>query len=137
MTSVLGLSMPKIGISKDDLTSPKNLALGGIAATSLVGGGVIGAMRGNPLKGLAIGGAIAAVALGASLIGNASASYRDGYCDSYYDADCDYPGTRPRYDPYPGYDPGYRDDDWDGGREDYPSGGEYYPGGATSTGDDW
>jgi hypothetical protein len=138
MTSVLGLSMPKIGISKDDITSPKNLALGGIAATSLVGGGVIGAMRGNPLKGLAIGGAIAAVALGASLIGNASASYRDGYCDSYYDADCDYPGTRPRYDPYPGgYDPGYRDDDWDGGREDYPSGGEYYPGGATSPGDDY
>lgn len=142
MTSVLGLSMPNLGISKQDLSSPKNVALGGIAATSLVGGGVIGALRGNPLRGLAIGGAVAAVALGAALIGNASSSYRDGYCDSWGDPDCDYPDTRPHYphrDPYPGggYDPGYRDRDWDGGREDYPSGGEYYPGGGTSPGDDW
>ena len=44
MTSVLGLSMPKIGISKQDITSPKNIALGGIAATSVIGGGVIGAL---------------------------------------------------------------------------------------------
>ena len=131
MTSVLGLSMPHIGIKKDDITSPKNLALGGIAATGLVGGTVIGALRGSPLKGLAIGGAIAAVALGASLIGNASASYRDGYCDSYYDPDCDYPGTGPRYypdpDPYPGYDPSYP-------RDDYPND---YPRGGTSPGDDY
>jgi hypothetical protein len=41
MTSVLGLSMPHIGITKNDLTSPKNLALGGIAATGLVGGKVV------------------------------------------------------------------------------------------------
>jgi hypothetical protein len=98
---------------------------------------VIGALRGSPLKGLAIGGAIAAVALGASLIGNASSSYRDGYCDSYYDPDCDYPGTGPSYPRYDPYDPGYRDRDYDGGREDYPSGGEYYPGGGTSPGDDY
>lgn len=135
LTSVFNLSLPSFGISRDDITSPKNVALGGIAATSLIAGTAIGAFRGSPLKGLGIGAAIAAVALGASLLGNASSSYRDGYCDSYNDIDCDYPGTR--YDPGPRYDPGYRDRDHDGGREDWPSGGENYPGGSTSPGDDY
>ena len=128
MTSVLGVSMPKVGITKQDLTSPKNIALGGIAATSLIGGGVLGAMRGNPLKGLAIGGAVAAVALGAALVGNASDSQRDGWCDYYGDPDCDYPGTTRRYppygDPYVPYDPYY---------DDYP---DTDPGRGTSRGDD-
>lgn len=142
MTSVLGLSMPQIGIRKQDLTSPKNVALGGIAATSVIGGGVIGAMKGSPLKGLAIGGAVAAVALGAALLGNASNSYRDGWCDSYGDPDCDYPGTGGYHDPHfpryddPFHDGGYRDTDGDGGREDYPDTG-HYPGGGTSPGDSW
>lgn len=143
MTSVLGLSMPKLGIQKQDISSPKNVALGGIAATGLLGGGIVGAMKGSPLKGLAVGSAIAAVALGAALLGNASSSYRDGYCDSWGDPDCDYPGTGPRpHEPHyprydnPHYDGGYRDDDFDGGREDYPDTG-YYPGGGTSPGDDW
>jgi hypothetical protein len=145
MTSVLGVSLPKVGSSNQDLASPKNVALGGIAATSVIGGGVIGALKGSPLKGLAIGGAVAAVALGAALVGNASSSQRDGYCDYYGDPDCDYPGVG--YDPYyprhdyprydnPYYDGGYRDHDGDGAREDYPDTG-YYPGGGTSRGDDW
>lgn len=144
MTSALGLGMPKFGIQKQDLTSPRNVALGGIAATGLIGGGVLGQIKGSPLKGLAIGGAIAAVALGAALVGNASASSRDGWCDSYGDPDCDYPGVGPSYrhhDPHfpyddRHYDGGYRDDDFDGAREDYPDTG-YYPGGGTSRGDDW
>lgn len=128
MTSVLGLGMPSLGIGRKDITSPKNVALGGIAATSVIGGGIVGAMKGNPLKGLAIGGAIAAVALGAALLGNNGASQRDGWCDYYGDPDCDYPGSGgyvpPRYDPYvPPYDPTYPDD-------------YYYPGGGTSYGDD-
>jgi len=108
MTSVLGLSMPKIGISKDNLTSPKNVALGGIAATSLVGGGVIGALRGSPLKGLAIGGAVAAAALGAALIGNASSSggghwdYDPYHGDYHYHDDYDPHDHHhgPHHDPY-------------------------------------
>lgn len=67
MTSVLGMTLPKAAatpppahephaVATDDsskLTSPKNLALGGLAATFLVGGGVIGAMRGNRSRGSA------------------------------------------------------------------------------------
>lgn len=86
MTSVLGLSMPKIGMSKNDLTSPKTLALGAVATTALAGGGIIGQIKGNPLAGLAIGGAIAAVAIGASLVGNASDSYLyDDHGGGHYD----------------------------------------------------
>ena len=130
MTSVLGLSLPKFGISKDDLTSPKNLALGGIATTSLIGGGVLGAIKGSPLKGLGIGAAVAAVALGAALLGNNGASQRDGFCDYYNDPDCDYPGTHgPRYDP-PYYEPPYYEPD-----PYYPDPG--YPSGGTSHGDDF
>jgi hypothetical protein len=157
MTSVLGVSVPKVGIAKQEeapkeapktggLLTGRNIALGGLAATFLIGGGVIGAMRGNPLVGLGVGGALAAATVGAALIGNASSSQRDGYCDYYGDPDCDYPGVG--YDPYPHdshypgrydnphWDGGYRDDDFDGGREDYPDTG-YYPGGGTSHGDDW
>ncbi len=131
MTSVLGLSMPKLGITKQDITSPKKVALGGIAATSLVGGGIIGAIKGSPLKGLAVGGVIAAAALGAALIGNASSSHRDGYCDYYGDPDCDYPGVTPSYRPphvphFPVPDPYYP-------RDDYPT-GDYQ--GGTSWGDE-
>jgi hypothetical protein len=134
MTSVLGLSMPKVGISKQESASPKQVALGGIALTSIVGGGVAGALKGSPLKGLAIGGAVAAVALGAALLGTASASQRDGWCDYYGDPDCDYPRTRyPHHDPYPRYDPAPRRYD-PYPDPDYPSGG--YPGRGTSWGDD-
>ncbi|MCB0877757.1 MAG: hypothetical protein KDC46_02095 [Thermoleophilia bacterium] len=139
MTSVLGVSVPKVGITKQDLTSPRNLALGGIATTSLVGGGIVGALKGSPLKGLAIGGAIAAVALGAALIGNASSSQRDGWCDYYGDPDCYEPTVPgrygpPRYDPTYPYDPGY-----DPYYPSYPDPG--YPdsgyGRGTSPGDDY
>jgi hypothetical protein len=128
MTSVLGISLPKLGISKQDITSPKNVALGGIAAASVIGGGVVGALRGSPLKGLAIGAGIAAAALGASLIGNASSSYRDGYCDYAYDPDCNYPNTYdPPYIPRNDYPRDYPDPSYP---DTYP-----YPGGGTSTGD--
>lgn len=147
MTSILGISMPNIGISKDDLTKPKTLALGGIATVGLVGGLAVGATRGHPLIGLGVGAAVAAVATGAALIGNASVSYRDGYCTEYGDPDCDYPGVSPTYRQpyYPNGDPGYRNSDGDGAREDFPDrdAGRYpssrYPsgsGGATSRGDD-
>jgi hypothetical protein len=38
MTSVLGPSMPKVGISKQDIASPRQLVLGGliVAGVSLV-----------------------------------------------------------------------------------------------------
>ncbi|MCW2926812.1 MAG: hypothetical protein JWM86_780 [Thermoleophilia bacterium] len=144
MTSIMGLSLPNIGAPKQrDIVSPKNIALGTIAAGGLAAGGIIGKIKGHPMIGLGIGAAIAATALGAALIGNASSSQRDGYCDYYGDADCDYPGVDPRpypggYDPYPydnpNYDGGYTDRDGDGGREDYPDTG-YYPGGGTSRGD--
>jgi len=113
MASVLGVGLPKVGISKDELKSPKTIALGGTAAVALIGGGIAGAMRGNLKAGLAIGGALAAAATGAALLGNASQSY-DGVCDARYgyDPDCDrYPGTYQ-------YDGGYQDRDGDGARED-------------------
>lgn len=150
MTSVLGITLPKTAAtppphaphavtteSPSKLTSPKNLALGGLAATFLVGGGVLGAMRGNPLMGLGIGAGLAAATVGAALLGNASSSQRDGYCDYYGDPDCDYPGT---YEPR--YEPPYRDypRDYDYPRNDYPR-NDYpdpgYPQGGTSPGDDW
>lgn len=151
MTSVSGIRVPTSTSSTSEpapkkagfagLATPKNLALGGIAATGLIGGGILGAMRGSPLKGLAIGGAVAAVALGAALLGNNSASQRDGFCDYYGDVDCDYPGT---YNP----DPYYPRNDYprnDYPRNDYPGDGGYYdpsypdpyPGGGTSRGDDY
>ncbi len=155
MTSVLGVSVPKVAAQpqpeaaapkeakKPSILTPKNLALGGLAATFLGGGALVGAMKGHPLIGLGVGGALAAATVGAALLGNASSSQRDGYCDYYGDPDCDYPGVGydPRYPQTPGYDNpyydgGYRDDDFDGGREDYPDTG-YYPGGGTSQGDDW
>jgi hypothetical protein len=61
------------------LLTTRNLALGGVAATSIAAGGIIGKLRGNPLAGLGIGAAIAAVAVGAALIGNASDSYYGDY----------------------------------------------------------
>lgn len=159
MTSVLGVSVPKAALPQQreaaaapketkqpSILTPKNLALGGLAATFLGGGAIVGAMKGHPLVGLGIGAGLAAATVGAALLGNASSSQRDGYCDYYGDPDCDYPGVG--YDPYPhdphypgpydnpNYDGGYRDDDFDGGREDYPDTG-YYPGGGTSHGDDW
>ena len=63
--------------SRQQLTEPKNLALGGIAATSIAAGGIIGKIKGHPLIGVGIGAAVAAVALGAALLGNASESYYD------------------------------------------------------------
>lgn len=158
MTSMLGITVPKAGattppphaphaVTKENpnrLTSPKNLALGGLAATFLVGGGVLGALRGNPLAGLGIGAGLAAATVGAALLGNASSSQRDGYCDYYGDPDCDYPGTyTPRYEP-PYHDP-YYPPDYDYPRNDYPRNdyprNDYpdpgYPYGGTSPGDDY
>ncbi len=152
MTSVPAITMPKVGNvqphephataaseKSNKLTSPKNLALGGLAAAFLVGGGVVGAMRGNPLAGLGVGAALAGVTVGAALIGNASSSRRDGYCDFYGDPDCDYPGTYqpPYHEPYypPDYD--YPRNDYprnDYPRNDYP---DPYPYGGTSPGDDY
>jgi hypothetical protein len=63
--------------SRQQLTEPKNLALGGLAVTSIAAGGIIGKLRGHPLIGAGIGAAVAAVALGAALLGNASESYYD------------------------------------------------------------
>lgn len=128
MTSILGVSMPKVGISKDELTSTKSIALGGIAAASLVVGGVAGAIKHKPLIGLGVGAAIAAVATGAALLGNASQSY-DGVCDARY-------GYDPDCDTYPQHDGGYRDHDGDGAREDPLPYDPRYPGGATHHGDD-
>ena len=152
MTSVLGIALPKTAAtpppahephavatdSSSKLTSPKNLALGGLAATFLVGGGVVGAMRGNPLMGLGIGAGLAAATVGAALLGNASSSQRDGWCDSYSDPDCDYPGVDPYYprNDYPRYD--YPRNDYprnDYPYNDYPDPG--YPYGGTSPGDDY
>lgn len=140
MTAITGVSMPKFGITKQDLTTPKNLTLMGVGATGLVAGGVIGALKNNPIAGVAIGGAVAAAAIGMMLLGNASSSQRDGYCDYNGDPDCDYPGVvhhphTPRFD-NPWWDGGYRDDDFDGAREDYPDTG-HYPQGGTATGDEW
>jgi hypothetical protein len=67
--------------SRQQLTEPKHLALGGIAATSIAAGGIIGKIKGHPLIGVGIGAAVAAVAVGAALLGNASQSYYD-YPDS-------------------------------------------------------
>jgi len=136
----MGISMPKIGISKHELTSTKSIALGTLAGVAVGGGLIAGLMKGHPLKFGLIGAAIGAAAIGAALLGNASSSQRDGWCTSAYnDPDCDYPGT-PNYPGVPdyggSYDPGYRDDDGDGAREDYPDTGTYYPSGGTSYGDD-
>lgn len=131
MTSVTGLKVPpgastptEAPSKRAGLATPQNVALGAIAATGLVGGGVIGALRGSPLKGLAVGGAVAAVALGAALLGSGSASQRDGYCDYFGDVDCAPPGTGDWYYPDPYYpDPYYPD--------------SYGPGRGTSHGDDY
>src|SRR5688572_8963167 len=98
MTSVLGITLPKTaaaatpapphephaveGEKPNAIFNRKNLALGGLAAVLMGGGAAIGAARGNPLLGLGIGAGIAAVGVGAALLGNASSSQRDGYCDS-------------------------------------------------------
>lgn len=121
--------MPNFGISRQDLTKPKTIALGGIAATSIIGGGVLGALKGHPLAGIGIGAAIAATALGAALLGNASSSTRDGFCDFSGDPDCDYPYDPGGYDPnvggYPGSQGPYIPHSPGNGPGD--SSGPYYP----------
>ena len=115
----------------------RNVALSGLAVASIAGGTLIGALRGSPLAGLGIGAAVAAIGVGAALLGSASSSQRDGWCDSYGDPDCDYPGTTPswRYDP-PRYDPPYYEPPYyEPPYNDYPDTGGY-PQGPTSYGDD-
>ena len=98
MTSVLGISMPTIGLGKDDSVGTKALTGGGIVVGGAAVGGLLGKLgSANPLVTAGIGAAIGAVAVGAALLGNAADSG-----GGHYD-----------YDPYHGdyhYDPGYHDD---------------------------
>jgi hypothetical protein len=123
LTSVLGTiyTPPK---HDSGLLSTKNLALGGIAATSRVAGGIIGKLRGNPLAGLGIGAAIASVAIGAALLGNASNSYYD---DGYGG----YGGSGGGRRTSPGDDGGYRPGNGGGHTSPGDSGGS---GGSHSSG---
>lgn len=102
------------------LLSTRNLALGGIAATSIAAGGIIGKLQGHPLLGAGIGAAIGAVAIGAALLGSASESY-------YYN---DYPSGGRR--DYPSGGSGGRTSPGDdGGYSRPPSGGS---GGSSGSG---
>jgi hypothetical protein len=103
------------------LLSTRNLALGGIAATTTAAGGIIGKLSGHPLLGAGIGAAIGAVAIGAALLGSASDSY-------YYD---DYPSGGSRGGrSYPSGGSGGHTSPGD----DYGSGGSGGSGGSHSSG---
>ncbi|MCW2925508.1 MAG: hypothetical protein JWM98_2912 [Thermoleophilia bacterium] len=121
-TSTTAKADAKATTKHSSLFSTTNLVLGGVAATSIAAGGILGKLKGHGLIGLGIGAGVAAAAVGAALLGGASSSYRDGYCDSYGDIDCDYPGTTPSWDPNPG---GWNNPGWNpGGYNDgYPTDG--------------
>ena len=128
------------------LSTTAKVVLGASLGLGAVVGGLVGfrsaGAAGNAVARAAIGTGIGLAAGGVigglAALGGATHSDDHYYYDPYpYVPEPYYP--EPYYpDPYYpdyGYDPGYRDRDWDGAREDYPDTGRYYPGG-NSPGDE-